>query len=66
VKKRPIWGIQIHPEINIPNAQILLKKFRLLNLETKSFFEKALKSTPKDSGLIRRIVKRFLVPRKIE
>lgn len=65
LKKRPIWGIQIHPEINISNAQILLKKFVSLNLETKSFFENALKSNPKDSGLIRRIVKRFIVPREI-
>jgi len=43
-----------------------LKKFISLNLETKPFFEKALKSTPRDSGLIRRIVKNFLVPRKID
>jgi len=66
LKKRPIWGIQIHPEINVSNAQILLKKFSSLNLETKPFFEKALKSAPKGSVLIRRIVKSFLVPRKIE
>lgn len=66
LKKRPIWGIQVHPEINISNAQIFLKKFSSLNLETKPFFEKALKSTPKDSGLIRRIIKKFLVPRKID
>jgi len=66
LKKRPIWGIQIHPEINISNAQIFLKKLISLDLETKPFFEKALKSVPKGSGLIRRIVKSFLVPRKIE
>jgi GMP synthase-like glutamine amidotransferase len=66
LKKRPIWGIQIHPEIDISNAQILLKKFMSLDLQTKPFFEKALKSFPKDSGLIRRIVKNFLVPREIE
>ncbi|NIM58745.1 MAG: hypothetical protein GTO16_07345 [Candidatus Aminicenantes bacterium] len=66
MKKRPIWGIQIHPEINIPNAQTLLRRFSSLDLETKSFFEKALKSTPKDSGLIRRIVRNFLIPRRID
>jgi GMP synthase-like glutamine amidotransferase len=66
LKKRPIWGIQIHPEINISNAQILLKKFMSLDLETKPFFEKALKSTPRDSGLVRRIVKNFLAPREID
>jgi GMP synthase-like glutamine amidotransferase len=66
IKKRPIWGIQIHPEINISNGQILLKKFISLNLGTRLFFEEALRSTPKDSGLIQRIVKSFLVLRKIE
>jgi GMP synthase-like glutamine amidotransferase len=62
LKKRPIWGIQAHPEINISNAQIFLEKCISLNLETKPFFEKALKSAPKDSGLIRSIVKSFLAP----
>jgi GMP synthase-like glutamine amidotransferase len=66
LKKRPIWGIQIHPEISVSNAQILLKKFISLDLETKSFFEKALKSTPKDSGLIQRIVRNFLIQRRID
>jgi len=66
LKKRPIWGIQVHPEINISNAQIFLEKCISLNLETKPFFEKALKSAPKDSRLIRSIVKSFLVPREIE
>ncbi len=62
LKKRPIWGIQAHPEINISNAQIFLEKCISLNLETKPFFEKALESAPKDSGLIRSIVKSFLAP----
>ncbi len=66
LKRRPIWGLQIHPEINISNAQILLEKFISLNLGTKPFFEKALRSTPKDSGLIRKIVKNFLVPRETD
>jgi GMP synthase (glutamine-hydrolysing) len=66
LKKRPIWGIQIHPEINISDAQILLKNFISLNLGTRPFFEEALKSTPKDTGLVRKIVKNFLVLRKIE
>jgi GMP synthase-like glutamine amidotransferase len=66
LKKRPIWGIQIHPEINISSAQILLKNFISLNLETKFYFEEALKSTPKDSGLISSIASSFLLPRKID
>jgi len=66
LKKRPIWGIQIHPEIDISEAEKFLKKLIKLNLKTKPFFEKALKSTPKDSGLIRKIAKSFLVPRELE
>lgn len=66
LKKRPIWGIQIHPEINIVNAQKLLKKCSSLDLKTSPLFEKALESTPRDSGLIRQIVKNFLKPRETD
>jgi len=59
-KDKPVWGIQIHPEINISNAKILLKNLISLGLKTMPFYEKALKSTPMDSGLIRQIVKGFL------
>ncbi|MGB2844547.1 MAG: gamma-glutamyl-gamma-aminobutyrate hydrolase family protein [Candidatus Aminicenantaceae bacterium] len=64
LKGRPIWGIQIHPEINISNAQKLLKNLIGLELNTTPVFEKALKSDPKDSGLIHGIVKNFLKPRE--
>lgn len=63
-KDRPIWGCQIHPEINVSNARKLLKNLISLKLKTSSFFEKALRSTPKDSGLIRQIVKGFLSSEK--
>lgn len=66
MKKRPIWGIQIHPEINISNARKFLGNLISLNLRTKPFFEKALESTPKDSSLIQKIVKSFLVPRELD
>jgi GMP synthase-like glutamine amidotransferase len=59
-KDKPIWGIQIHPEINIPHARTLLKNLISLNLKTSPVYEKALRSIPKDSGLIRQIVKGFL------
>jgi len=64
LKGRPIWGIQIHPEINISNAQKLLKNLIGLELNTTPIFENALKSDPKDSGLIHSIVKNFLKPRE--
>lgn len=61
---RPVWGIQIHPEINVSNAQKLLKNLIALNLETKPLFERALKSKPRDSGLILEIMKTFLASGK--
>jgi len=60
MRKRQIWGLQIHPEIDIPSGQKLLNKLISLNLKTKPFFIAALNSRPRDSGLIRRIVKYFL------
>lgn len=59
-KQKPVWGIQIHPEINIAAAKELLKKFASLGLETSTFYEKALKSRPRDSGLIYDIVRNFI------
>jgi GMP synthase-like glutamine amidotransferase len=64
LKDRPVWGFQIHPEINVSNARILLKNLISLNLKTSSFFEKALRSTPRDSGLIGQIVKGFFSAEK--
>ncbi|UCE21737.1 MAG: type 1 glutamine amidotransferase [Candidatus Aminicenantes bacterium] len=64
LKDRPVWGFQIHPEINVSNARILLKNLVSLELKTSPFFEKALRSTPRDSGLIRQIVKGFLIAKK--
>jgi len=60
LRGKPIWGLQIHPEIDIPSARKLLENLVSLNLKTRLFFEKGLKSRPKDSGLIRQIVKNFL------
>ncbi|MDH4258535.1 MAG: gamma-glutamyl-gamma-aminobutyrate hydrolase family protein [Candidatus Aminicenantes bacterium] len=60
VKDRPIWGFQIHPEINIQNARTLLKNLIALKLNNTSIFEKALNSRPKDSGLIKQITECFL------
>ncbi len=64
LKDRPVWGFQIHPEINVSNAQTLLKNLISLKLKTSSFYEQALRSTPRDSGLIRQIVKGFLSAEK--
>ena len=64
LKGRPVWGIQIHPEINISNAKKLLRNLIGLELNNTPIFENALKSDPKDSSLIHGIVKNFLKPRE--
>jgi len=62
-KGKNIWGIQIHPEINPPAAQDLMKSFLNLNPRVRPLYEKALGCEPKDSGLIHRVVREFLAYR---
>ncbi len=57
---RPAWGIQFHPEIDIRDARQFLRSLVSLGLPTGPVFADALRSRPRDSGLIRRIVRRFL------
>ena len=59
-KSRPVWGIQIHPEINIEEGRKFLKKLVSLGLKTNPFFERALNTASRDSCLIKTIVKTFL------
>jgi GMP synthase (glutamine-hydrolysing) len=60
LKGRPVWGIQFHPEIDIPAAREYLQNLIDLGLETSPLFAEALRLKPRDSGLIRRIVRYFL------
>lgn len=61
LRRKPVWGIQGHPEIDIPSAAVFLKKIMNLRLKTHAYFEKAWReSMPHDSGLILRIVRVFL------
>jgi GMP synthase-like glutamine amidotransferase len=57
---KPVWGIQSHPEMNIAHATKYLRN----NVEKKhaysDLYKQALKSLPKDSGLIDRITENFL------
>ncbi len=59
-KSRAVWGIQIHPEIDIREGQVFLKKLISLRLQNTAYFEGALKQKPEDSGLIHLIVRNFL------
>jgi GMP synthase-like glutamine amidotransferase len=60
VAGRPVWGIQFHPEIDIPDARQFLRSLVGLGLPTAPFFADALRTEPRDSGLIRTIVRHFL------
>jgi GMP synthase-like glutamine amidotransferase len=60
LKNQPIWGLQIHPEMNINEAQRYLKKRVANKHEPLQLFRDALDSQPRDSGLIREVVKNFL------
>jgi GMP synthase-like glutamine amidotransferase len=60
LKGRPVWGIQFHPEIDIPAAQEFLRNLVDLGLKTSDLFAGALRLNPQDSGLIRSIVRHFL------
>jgi len=59
-KGRPIWGIQIHPEIEVSSAKKLLRTLIDQDLHNRHIFEKGLESQPKDSGLIYPIIALFL------
>jgi len=57
---RPVWGLQIHPEIDVEAGRALLRDFGRVFPAVIPLYEKALDSTPRDSGLIFEIVEGFL------
>lgn len=56
----PVWGIQSHPEMNIPDAQHYLRKNIESSNESHFLFRTALDSIPKDTGMIREVIGNFL------
>ncbi|MFQ6037448.1 MAG: type 1 glutamine amidotransferase [Candidatus Aminicenantales bacterium] len=58
-KNRNVWGLQIHPEISVGEAREYLKNRVARGHEPLVLFQKALESVPRDSGLIRNVVKTF-------
>ena len=59
-RTRPVWGIQSHPEMGIPDAQHYLRKNVASKHEFLSIYKRALDSTPKDTGMIHTVIKNFL------
>jgi GMP synthase-like glutamine amidotransferase len=60
IRGRNVWGLQIHPEIDITAAGGLLEDFRGVFPKYRPFYEGALASEPSDSGLIFKIINTFL------
>jgi len=55
-----IWGLQCHPEIDIPTGRRFLQDLVGRGFKGRDALLAALAQTPRDSGLIRRIVREFL------
>jgi GMP synthase-like glutamine amidotransferase len=60
LKGAPVWGLQFHPEMDIPAASEYLRNLAGLGLSTSPLFAEALRMKPRDSGVIRRVVACFL------
>ena len=56
----PVWGIQPHPEITIPDGKRFFEAIISRGGDRKSLFKNALESTPSDSGIIGGLVDNFL------
>jgi len=57
---KPVWGLQCHPEIDIPTGLKNLRDLVDRGFKGRDALLEALEQTPRDSGLIRRIVPAFL------
>jgi GMP synthase-like glutamine amidotransferase len=60
VGDRPVWGLQCHPEIDIPTGLRNLRDLVDRGFKGRRALLAALGGTPQDSGLILRIVRAFL------
>jgi GMP synthase-like glutamine amidotransferase len=60
LRSRPIWGLQCHPEVDIPTGRKFLRDLIEAGFKERESLLEALASAPRDTGLIRRIVSAFL------
>ncbi len=56
----PIWGLQCHPEIDIPTGVSFVRDLLDQGFKGQEALQAALAEPPRDSGLIHRIVRAFL------
>ncbi len=57
---QPVWGIQSHPEIDIPDGLRTLRDFASRGSRGRKACLEALRQAPRDTGLIQRVVRAFL------
>jgi GMP synthase-like glutamine amidotransferase len=57
---QPVWGLQCHPEVDIPTGLRFLHDLVDGGFKGRDFLLEALRQPPRDSGLILRIVRAFL------
>ena len=57
---RPVWGLQSHPEIDVPTGRAFLRDLLGSGFKGREAMIEALSGEPRDSGLIRGIVRAFL------
>ena len=60
LKGKPVWGLQCHPEVDIGTGRKFLRDLVDSGFKGRDFLLEALKQYPRDSGLIRPIVRTFL------
>jgi GMP synthase-like glutamine amidotransferase len=60
VGDKPVWGLQCHPEIDIPTGRRFIRDLIGCGFKGREALLAARDQTPRDSGLIRGIVRAFL------
>ncbi|MBN1271737.1 MAG: type 1 glutamine amidotransferase [Candidatus Aminicenantes bacterium] len=58
---KPVWGLQIHPEINPVQAREILQFLSERQTGQNDLYTRALAMNPLDSGIINQIIKTFLL-----
>lgn len=60
VEGRNVWGLQMHPEIDVPSAIGFMRDLIVTNSKSRELDIEALDAAPRDSGLIYGIVNNFI------